>query len=131
MKPISIAWRFRILHVRGWLTFDLGRWTTQSQSTWGSRGRLPISITWVRFSKRPHTFLSVKARLTPSRLIQFAGYLRWGVAVVNNWKKHYTRLLSDFERVFLFADGDNAGAEFGKMLAKELPNLTIVTMPDG
>jgi DNA primase len=54
-----------------------------------------------------------------------------GVAGVNNWKKHYTRLLSDFEKVFLFADGDNAGAEFGKSLAKELPNLTIVNMPEG
>jgi DNA primase len=54
-----------------------------------------------------------------------------GVPGVNNWKKHYTRLLSDFERLFLFADGDNAGAEFGKMLAKELPNLTVVAMPDG
>lgn len=28
-----------------------------------------------------------------------------GVPGVNNWKKHYSRLLSDFERVFLFADG--------------------------
>jgi DNA primase len=54
-----------------------------------------------------------------------------GVPGVNNWKKHYTRLLSDFDRVFLFADGDNAGSEFSKMLAKELPNLTTVHMPDG
>ena len=50
---------------------------------------------------------------------------------MNNWKKHYTRLLSDFDKVFLFADGDNAGSEFSKMLAKELPNLTTVHMPDG
>jgi DNA primase len=54
-----------------------------------------------------------------------------GVPGVNNWKKHYTRLLQDFEKVFLFADGDSAGTDFAKHLAKELPNLVIVQMPDG
>ena len=54
-----------------------------------------------------------------------------GVPGVNNWKKHYTRLLADFDKVFLFADGDNAGSEFGKALSKELPNLVVVSMPDG
>lgn len=54
-----------------------------------------------------------------------------GVPGVNNWKKHYTRLLADFDKVFLFADGDNAGTEFGKALTRELPNLVIVQMPDG
>ena len=29
-----------------------------------------------------------------------------GVPGSNSWKKHYTRLLADFERVFVFADGD-------------------------
>ena len=54
-----------------------------------------------------------------------------GVPGVNNWKKHYSRLLQDFDKVFLFADGDNAGSEFGKTLARELSNLTIVNMPEG
>lgn len=54
-----------------------------------------------------------------------------GVPGVNNWKPHYTRLFADFEHVFLFADGDSAGTDFAKSLAKELNNLTIVQMPDG
>ncbi len=54
-----------------------------------------------------------------------------GVPGVNNWKKHYTRLLADFDKVFLFADGDSAGADFAKHLAKELGNLVVVHMPDG
>lgn len=53
-----------------------------------------------------------------------------GVPGVNNWKAHYSRLLQDFDKVFLFADGDNAGSDFGKFLAKELSNLTVVSMPD-
>ena len=53
-----------------------------------------------------------------------------GVPGANSWKKHYTRLLADFERVFIFADGDQAGSEFAKSLARELP-VTIVQLPEG
>ena len=54
-----------------------------------------------------------------------------GVPGVNNWKKHYTRLLQDFDKVFLFADGDSAGADFAKSLSRELGNLVVVNMPEG
>ena len=53
-----------------------------------------------------------------------------GVPGANSWKKHYNRILADFERVFVFADGDQPGKEFATSLARELP-VTIVTMPDG
>ena len=53
-----------------------------------------------------------------------------GVPGANSWKKHYTRLLADFERVFVFADGDQPGREFANSLAKELP-VTIIGFPDG
>ena len=54
-----------------------------------------------------------------------------GVPGVNNWKKHYTKLLADFDKVFMFADGDNAGHEFSKSLTKELGNVITVQMPEG
>jgi DNA primase len=53
-----------------------------------------------------------------------------GVPGANSWKKHYTRLLADFERVFVFADGDQPGKEFATGLARELP-VTIVSMGEG
>lgn len=53
-----------------------------------------------------------------------------GVPGANSWKKHYTRLLADFERVFIFADGDQPGTEFARSLARELP-VTIVQFTDG
>ena len=53
-----------------------------------------------------------------------------GVPGANSWKKHYTRLLADFERVFVFADGDQPGKEFANSLARELP-VTVVQLPDG
>jgi 5S rRNA maturation endonuclease (ribonuclease M5) len=52
-----------------------------------------------------------------------------GVPGSNSWKKHYTRLLADFERVYVFADGDQSGKEFATSLARELP-VTIVQFPD-
>ena len=52
-----------------------------------------------------------------------------GVPGANSWKKHYNRLLADFERVFVFADGDQPGQEFARNLTRELP-VTIVQMPD-
>ncbi len=53
-----------------------------------------------------------------------------GVPGANSWKKHYNRILADFERIFVFSDGDQPGKEFATSLARELP-VTIVTMPDG
>ena len=52
-----------------------------------------------------------------------------GVPGANSWKKHYTRLLADFERIFVFADGDQPGKEFANSLSRELP-VTVVQMPD-
>ena len=64
--------------------------------------------------------------LTMSRLV---GIPCIGVPGANSWKKHYTRLLADFERIFVFADGDQPGTDFARSLARELP-VTIVQLPD-
>jgi DNA primase len=53
-----------------------------------------------------------------------------GVPGANSWKKHYTRLLADFERIFVFADGDQPGKEFAASLTRELP-VTTIQLPDG
>lgn len=53
-----------------------------------------------------------------------------GVPGANSWKKHYTRMLADFERVFVFADGDDPGREFANSLSRELP-VTIIQMEQG
>jgi DNA primase len=54
-----------------------------------------------------------------------------GVPGANSWKKHYNRLLQDFEFIYVFADGDKAGIEFAKMLSKELSGVLTFTMPEG
>ena len=54
-----------------------------------------------------------------------------GIPGANNWKSHYTRILDDFDMVIILTDGDNAGAEFGKKIQRELPNANVVPMPEG
>lgn len=81
---------------------------------------------------RATSFISIcEGEIDTLTLDTVCGIPAVGVPGVNNWKKHYTRLLQDFDKVFLFADGDNAGADFAKSLSRELGNLVVVTMPDG
>lgn len=54
-----------------------------------------------------------------------------GVPGASNWKTHYRRLLQDFEKVFVFADGDKAGHDFARHLAREVQGVVIINMPDG
>jgi len=54
-----------------------------------------------------------------------------GVPGANNWKRHYGKILADFETVYIFADGDQAGQDFAKRMAKELPGVRVVQMPEG
>ena len=65
--------------------------------------------------------------LTMSKLV---GVPCVGVPGANSWKRHYTRLLADFERIFVFADGDAPGREFAASLTRELP-VTTVTFGEG
>lgn len=54
-----------------------------------------------------------------------------GVPGVNSWKPHYTRLLQDFNTIYVFADGDQPGIDFAKSLSKELSSVIIINMPEG
>jgi len=81
---------------------------------------------------RATSFISIcEGEIDTITLDNICGIPAVGVPGVNNWKKHYSRLLADFDKVFLFADGDNAGTEFGKSLSRELGNLVVVQMPEG
>lgn len=54
-----------------------------------------------------------------------------GVPGANSWKSHYRRLLSDFDTIYVFADGDQAGGDFSKNLAKEMQGVVVLSMPEG
>lgn len=54
-----------------------------------------------------------------------------GVPGATSWKPHYRRLLQDFEKIFVFADGDKAGHDFARHLSREVQGVVIIPMPEG
>jgi DNA primase len=60
-----------------------------------------------------------------------------GVPGVAAWKPHFTRMFSGYGRIFIIGDNDlkddgtNPGAEFSRMVAQEVDNATIVSLPAG
>ena len=59
------------------------------------------------------------------------GHPAIGVPGANNWKPHYSKILDDYETVIVLADGDNAGSEFAKKIAREVPGTKILGLPEG
>lgn len=54
-----------------------------------------------------------------------------GVPGASNWKPHYVRIFEDYARIFVFADGDKAGRDFGKLVAEQTSGVVVVSMPEG
>jgi len=60
-----------------------------------------------------------------------------GVPGVQAWKSHFTRMFTGYGRVYIIGDNDlkedgsNPGAEFSRMVAQEVINSTIVSLPAG
>jgi len=54
-----------------------------------------------------------------------------GIPGANSWKSHYSKILDDYETVIVLADGDNAGSEFAKKIAREVPGTKILSLPEG
>lgn len=46
------------------------------------------------------------------------------------WKPHFSRIFEDYQRVYLFADGDDPGRKFGMKLAAEIGAI-VIGMPEG
>lgn len=64
--------------------------------------------------------------------LQFAvGLMAVGLPGANSWKKHYRRILQDFEKIYVFADGDKAGNDFARHLAREVQGVVVVPMDEG
>jgi hypothetical protein len=56
-----------------------------------------------------------------------------GVPGAQVWsgQKHYPRMFRPFTRVLVFADGDDAGRDLGKQIARDVPQAVVLRMPDG
>lgn len=54
-----------------------------------------------------------------------------GVPGASNWHAHYPLLFEGYQRVFVMADGDQAGKDFAKKVVGSLENAVAINMPDG
>lgn len=54
-----------------------------------------------------------------------------GIPGAQAWKGQYWRAFEDYERVFVFADGDQSGRDFAKKVASSLDTAVVIQMPDG
>lgn len=54
-----------------------------------------------------------------------------GLAGANAWKPFYRRAFTDYHKVFVLTDGDQAGWDLGKKIATALDVAVVVSMPDG
>ena len=54
-----------------------------------------------------------------------------GLPGANSWKPFYARAFMDYRKVFVLADGDQAGRDLGKKIAQQIDVATVVSMPDG
>lgn len=54
-----------------------------------------------------------------------------GVPGANNWQGHFRLLMADYSRVIVMCDGDEAGRQFGKTVAKEVDTAVPIAMPPG
>jgi DNA primase len=62
---------------------------------------------------------------------ELAGVPAVGVPGAQMWKPFFRELFMGYRNVNILADGDEAGMEFAKQVAKTLPNARIIPMPDG
>lgn len=54
-----------------------------------------------------------------------------GVPGAKAWKPHFHLLFEDFDRVLIACDGDQAGREFGRLVADQVHGAITVHLPDG
>lgn len=62
---------------------------------------------------------------------ELAGVKAVGVPGAQMWKPYFRELFMGYRNVNILADGDDAGLDFAKQVAKSLPNARIIPMPDG
>lgn len=80
--------------------------------------------------KKDSPFICVTEGELDALTLSLAGLPAVGVPGVKNWKKHFSRCLEDFEVIYAFGDGDDAGSKFSNFLARET-RARPIRMPPG
>ncbi len=62
---------------------------------------------------------------------ELAGVPTVGVPGAQMWRPYFRELFMGYRNVNILADGDEAGLDFARQVARTLPNARIIPMPDG
>lgn len=54
-----------------------------------------------------------------------------GIPGRENWKPPFHRMFKGYDKIYILADGDQAGKDFAFDVAKSLPRARIINMPEG
>jgi DNA primase len=54
-----------------------------------------------------------------------------GLPGVQSWKSHYSRLMADYDKVYVMCDGDDAGWGFGDTVMRAVEDAVAIRLPDG
>lgn len=61
----------------------------------------------------------------------FSGIPAVGIPGAQAWKKHFTKLFADYDRVLVIGDGDTAGREFARSIVSKIEQAIPIYMDDG
>lgn len=64
-------------------------------------------------------------------VLQMLGEPAMGVSGASKWEPHWTDILQDFSRVYVFSDGDADGQKFAERVRLECEQTINVPMPEG
>lgn len=93
----------------------------------GSKPRLFNTHALTKYSKD----IAITEGEIDSITADLAGVPAVGVPGAQMWKPFFRELFMGYRNVNILADGDEAGMDFAKSVAKTLPNARIIPMPDG
>ncbi len=62
---------------------------------------------------------------------QAAGIPAVGVPGADAWQRYFREPFLGYDRVYVLADGDDAGMKFANTVAKTLPNARVIPCPPG
>lgn len=81
----------------------------------------------------PRDYLCVCEGELDTVILRQAGLPSVGLPGANTWKPHFARVLEDYSRVFVFADGDEPGRKLANVLVESLTSaiVSVIEMPVG
>lgn len=80
--------------------------------------------------KKDSPFVCVTEGELDALTLSMCGLPAVGMPGAKQWKKHFSRCLEDFDVIYAFGDGDDAGGKFSSFLAKEA-RARPIAMPKG